>query len=603
VTDPQLCECGSGLRTERCCKLDFGRLPPPSAAQLLADLVEKACRSYDSQDISAAESLILQVLELAPAHPPALRLLYQIRRQERPRAAEALLRRLVTIDPNDFGLTNELTLLLLNLGKHAEAEVHARNAVRIAPEHAQAHHLMGMVMTASNRPQFGEYHYRRALELAAGRETILLANFAWNQKNQGKMEAGRELYREALGQDPRNLQTLLGWAQLEEADRNFDTAADLLGQAQQIAPAQPNVLLSRAVLHGRTRAYDQALAVLDEIARGRKDGALTPGELLEKGRLLDQLGKYDEAFAAFAEGKRLLQQLSGQQYLADHAKQLADRLRGFFTSGRINITPRASRAGGPQPIFILGFPRSGTTLVEQTLTAHPLVSAGDELPFINEIAGLMPRMLASPFTYPEALTELWMADQRNGLDNLRDYYLQRAAQFGVVEQAKPWFTDKMPLNETHLGLISLLFPGSPLLHVVRHPLDVIVSVFSNILTHGFYCAYALESAARHFVLISELVDHYCAELSLKYLAVRYEHVVDHQEFSVRELLNFVGVPFDERCLQFEKNRRYARTASYAQVTEKLYDRSRYRYRHYLRHLEPVIPILEPMIFKLGYTIV
>jgi Tfp pilus assembly protein PilF len=601
--DLRPCDCGSGLRAERCCALDFSKLPPPGAAQPLAELVGKARVAQQQGDIATAESVILQVLELTPAHPPALRLLYEIRKQTLPRAAEALLRRLVAIDPNDFSLTNELTLLLLNMGKNAEAEIHARNAVRIAPEHAQAHHLMGMVMTASNRPQFGEYHYRRALELAAGRETILLANFAWNQKNQGKMETGRRLYEEALAKEPGNLQTLLGWAQLEEADRNFARAGELLGQALEVAPQHPSVLLSRAILHGRTRSYDQALAVLDDIAHQRKDGALTPGELLEKGRLLDQLGQYDEAFAAYLEGKRLLRQYSGQEYLADHANQLVGRLKGFFTKGRINITPRSSRnPSGPQPIFILGFPRSGTTLIEQTLTAHPLISAGDELPFINEIAGIMPRMLASPLAYPEALTELWMADQCSGLDNLRDYYLQRAAQFGVVDPSKPWFTDKMPLNETHLGLISLLFPESPLVHVVRHPLDVIVSVFSNILTHGFFCAYALESAARHFVLISELIDHYRAELPLNYLPIRYEHVVDHQEISVREVLDFVGVPFDEGCLHFEKNRRYARTASYAQVTEKLYDRSRYRYRHYLRHLEPIIPILEPIIYKLGYSI-
>jgi tetratricopeptide (TPR) repeat protein len=601
--DPQLCDCGSGLRNVRCCALDFSTLPPSSAAQPLADFIEKARSAHQQGDAATAESAVLQILELTPANPPALRLLYEIRRQTHPRAAEALLRRLVTIDPNDFGLTNELTLLLLNLGKNAEAEIHARNAVRIAPEHAQAHHLMGMVMTATNRPQFGEYHYRRALELAAGRETILLGNFAWNQKNQGKMEPGRRLYEEALAKEPRNLRILLGWAQLEEADRNFDKASGLLAQAQEIAPHHPSVLLSRAVLHGRTRAYDQALAVLEEIARQRKDGALTPAEFLEKGRLLDQLGQYDEAFAAYSEGKRLLRQFSGQEYLADHANQLVGRLKGFFTEGRINITPRSSRNPSvAQPIFILGFPRSGTTLIEQTLTAHPLISAGDELPFINEIAGIMPRMLASPFSYPEALTELWMADQRSGLDNLRDYYLQRAAQSGVVDASKPWFTDKMPLNETHLGLISLLFPESPLVHVVRHPLDVIVSVFSNILTHGYFCAYSLESAARHFVLISDLIDHYRSELPLNYLPVRYEDMVDHQELSVREILHFIGVPFDRGCLHFEKNRRYARTASYAQVTEKLYDRSRYRYRHYLRHLEPVIPILEPMIRKLGYTI-
>ncbi len=599
--DVHLCDCGSGLRAVRCCSLDFSKLPPPSTVLPLADLVEKARTAHQQRDAATAESVILQVLELTPVDPAALRLLYEIRKTARPRAAEAVLRRLVAINPNDFELTNELTLLLLNLGKLSEAEIHARNAVRIAPEHAQAHHLMGMVMTASNRPQFGEYHYQRAFKFAAGRETILLANFAGNQKAQGKMQAGRELYQEALEQEPRNLQALLGWAQLEEADRNFDTAAGLLTQAQEIAPGQPGILLLRAILHGRTRAYDQALYVLDEIARSRKGGALGAGELLEKGRLLDRLGKYDEAFAAFEEGKRLLRQFSGQEYLADHASQIVERLKGFFTKGRIDLTPRASLGAGPQPVFILGFPRSGTTLVEQTLTAHPLISAGDELPFINEIARLMPRMLASPLAYPEALTELWMADQRNGLDNLRDYYLQRAAQFGVTEQTKPWFTDKMPLNEMHLGLISLLFPRSPVVHVVRHPLDVILSVFSNILTHGFYCAYALESAARHFVLVSELIDHYRAELSLNYLPIRYEHLVDHQEIAVREILHFVGVPFDSNCLQFEKNQRYARTASYAQVTEKLYDRSRYRYRHYRRQLEPIIPILEPVIRKLGYV--
>jgi tetratricopeptide (TPR) repeat protein len=602
--DLSFCDCGSGLRPARCCALDISTSPPASAALTLASLVEQACTAHQHGDVPTAESIILQVLELTPTSPKALRLLYEIRKQTHPRAAEALLRRLIAVDPNDFDLTNELTLLLINSGKLAEAETHARNAVRIAPEHAQAHHLMGLVMTGTNRPQFGEYHYRRALELAAGREPILLANFAWNQKNQGKMEAGRRLYEEALAREPRSLQTLLGWAQLEEADRNFGKAGELLAQAQQVAPQHPSVLLSSAVLHGRMRSYDQALAGLDEIARHRKDGALAPVELLEKGRLLDQLGQYDEAFAAFTEGKRLLRQLSGQEYLTDHANQLVGRLMGFFTRGRFGITPRSSRSrsAASQPIFILGFPRSGTTLIEQTLTAHPLISAGDELPFINEIAAIMPRMLNSPLGYPEALTELWMADQRSGLDNLRDYYLQRAAQFGVVDSAKPWFTDKMPLNETHLGLISLLFPESPLLHVIRHPLDVIVSVFSNILTHGFFCAYALESAARHFVLISDLVDRYRTELPLKYLPVRYEDMVDNQEMSVREVLDFVGVPFDAGCLHFEKNRRYARTASYAQVTEKLYDRSRYRYRHYLRHLEPVIPILEPLIYKLGYKI-
>ena len=133
--------------------------------------------------------------------------------------------------------------------------------------------------------------------------------------------------------------------------------------------------------------------------------------------------------------------------------------------------------------------------MEQTLSAHPKIAAGDELPLINEITAIMPRMLASPLGYPEALAELWMGDQREGLDNLRDYYLQKVRQMGVLRQGATRFTDKMPLNETHLGLIALLFPEAPLIHVLRHPLDIMVSAFSNAFTHGFYCASDLETAA------------------------------------------------------------------------------------------------------------
>jgi hypothetical protein len=288
-------------------------------------------------------------------------------------------------------------------------------------------------------------------------------------------------------------------------------------------------------------------------------------------------------------------------YLADEANGLAARLTGFFTSARVSILPRAkARADTAQPLFIVGFPRSGTTMIEQTLTAHPLIAAGDELPVINEITNLMPRMLNSPLPYPSALAELWLGDQHEGLDNLRDYYLQRARQLGAMREGAQWFTDKMPLNETHLGLIGMIFPEAPIIHLIRHPLDVVISVFSNHLTHGFFCAYDLATIAQHYVLVMSLVEHYRREMKLNYLAVHYEDVIEDQEGALRKMLGFVGAPYDARCLDFHENRRYARTASYAQVTEKLYARSRFRYRDYREQLAPVIPILEPVLARLGY---
>jgi Tfp pilus assembly protein PilF len=568
----------------------------------LLPLEERADELLRAGDVAEAERLAKDVLELAPGRARALAVLYEIRKtQNVPAATAALIRRLVRLHPNNFWATNELALLLLARGNVAEAEYHARNAIRIAPEAAQAHYLLAMVMTEANRPAVGEYHYHRALELAGKREPEALCNLALCLKNQGKMEAARALYAESLTAAPDALHTLMGLARLEEADRDLPAAMSLIERAQTLEPVNANVLLLRAVVLGRMGDAPGALAVLESLAG--QNATLAPGELLEKGRLLDRMGRYDEAFAAFDAGKQRLREVSGQAYLAQAVEQHAARLKNFFVASRLRTLPRATRQPGvPQPLFVLGFPRSGTTLFEQSLSAHPRIAAGDELPFIMELTAVMPRILDSPLTYPEALAELWMGDHRDDLNTLRDYYLRKVAQLGFLSPEAAWFTDKMPLNEVELGLIGLLFPESPLLHVTRHPLDVVVSGYSNLFTHGGFCSYALDTLARHYALVMDLVDHCIREMKLSYLRVRYEDIVDDQEATVRRVLDFIGEDFDPRCIAFHENRRYARTASYAQVTETLYDRSRYRYRNYLRHLEPVIPILQPVIERLGYSV-
>jgi Flp pilus assembly protein TadD len=598
--NPQ-CPCGSGLRPLRCCSWRAGDRSASDAARHLLPLVDQAAQAEAAGDTATAERLCLDVLELAPDCVPALARLCDMRRaQGRSEAAEALLRRIVTLAPNTLATTRDLGLMLFARGNLAEAEVHARNAIRLAPESPQAHNLLGMILTETNRPQAGEYHYRRVLDLTGQRDPILLANLGWNLKSQGRMEEARALYRESLAAAPSIRQTLIGYVRLEEADRRFDTATETLDLAQAAYPDEPQLRLARAVLLGRTGARPEAIALIERMAE-EKEGQLGPNELLEKGRLLDRLGRFDDAWVAFAAGKRQALERSGQAYMDAVAAREIDRLRRFFTASRLALLPRAGvRSDGPQPIFILGFPRSGTTLVEQTLSAHPRIAAGDELPVIHEISQIMARVLGSPLTYPEALAELWMGDQREGLDTLRDLYLQKVRQLGVLRPGATRFTDKMPLNETHMGLIALLFPEAPLLHVLRHPLDIMVSAFSNHFTHGFHCASALETAARHYARVAELVAHYRTEMKLRYLAVRYEDIVAQQEATVAEMLRFVGEAFDPACLTFHRNGRYARTASYAQVTEPLYDHSVGRWRHYRRYLEPVFPILAPAMERLGY---
>ena len=595
------CACQSGLGRDKCCELDLGRVehvPPERHAEALAGLT----RAYHAGDLETTRRLAIEVLEISPGQRDALGAFFNLLREAGQwQAAASVVSRLALLDPNDATIRSVAASYFLERNDLPNAHLHGRMLVRLAPEESVAHFTMGRIFLASGKAQAAEMHLQLAEQLADPRKRNapdLRAARAGALREQGKFAAARAIYERLSAEDSLSLQMLLDWATLEESARDFPAAFALLDRAAAMPGADMRVAVMRAGLHRRVKEPERALEAIDP-SSAEGEGS---GMLLAKGQILDSLGRYDEAFACFDAYKARVRD-GGGCYMAEEARRLVRALEDFFTEGRTKLLPRAAiRDASPQPIFIVGFPRSGTTLVEQTLSSHPEISAGDELPIVHSIVQRAQLLLGSPGAYPIALSELWLGDRRGHVETLRDLYLNEAREMGAVAPGKRWFTDKMPLNETHLGLIGLLFPKSPIIHLVRHPLDVVLSVFSNGLTHGYYCASALDSAATHYALIADLIAHYRTAMPLNYHAVRYEDLVTDQEREVRAMLHFIGEPFDPAVLAFHENARHARTASYAQVTEKLYTRSRFRYRNYLKHLEPVIPILMPAIERLGYTI-
>ncbi|WP_207462194.1 tetratricopeptide repeat-containing sulfotransferase family protein [Azospirillum sp. SYSU D00513] len=592
------CDCQSGLRARRCCAISEVDLAGPVPDWVPAE-AERAAMALQNGDTGSARELCLAILDVAPGHTGALAMLAQhLQGSGQIDASINLLARILRLTPDNLPAVQQLAGLLLKAGRLPEAEFQARNAVRLAPDNATSHALLAMILTTGHCPHIGEFHYRQALDLADP-DGITMANLAWNLKLQGRIDEARALYRQSVSLAPSIHLTWLGWARTEEAGRELEDASRFLTRGRRLVPDHPTGSFE-ATLLARRGEPQAALAVLEEA--GRRPAGPTSDELFEKARILDRQGCSDEAFAAMLQGKALVRE-AGNHYAEGEAADLTTRLTRFFTAPRLHRLPRPeTRATGAQPIFIVGAPRSGTTLVEQILSSHPAIAAGDELPVLSQLTVALPRILGSPLAYPEALSELWMGDQQDGLDCLRDEYLRQARKLVPIEAGNRLFTDKMPFNEMHLGLIALMFPDAPVVHVLRHPLDVVLSMMSVDLTHGFHCASELATAARHCLRMIDLVSHYRQQMPLRYLPVRYEDLLNEFEPNVRRLLAFLELSFDQRCLQFEENRRYARTASYAQVTEKLNTRSLYRYRAYMRHLEPVIPLMEPAICNLGYQI-
>jgi Tfp pilus assembly protein PilF len=497
---------------------------------------------------------------------------------------------------------SESILLAIQRGHEALARGDVSAAFREAqaaliadPRAAQTHALLGMILSGANDVAAGEWHLRRALELDAPRFEWLV-NLAVNLIRQGRAEEAEPYFARADALSPRNLQVLAQWSKLRELQGDLQGAEQLLERAAACSSAHEVELLRVGYLV-RSGRHAEALAALEI------HNQLNGDAQLERGRLYDRLGRSAEAWRDWVQGKAKLASEVGGEYRAQAVEDFFARLKQFFVRANIELLPRASvRQETAQPVFIIGLPRSGTTLLEQMLSSHSAVRRGGELTFVGEWPQLINRLLADAAPFPENLARTWSADQRHVASMLRDYYFARAEARGLLDPGRPFFVDKMPFNELWLPLIHIAFPRAKIVRIVRHPLDVCVSMLSHQLTHGFNCGYEIGTIVHQLGSIFDLTRHYRREIELADFTLRYEDLVRQPEEQIRRLLDYLGLPFETACLEFHERRHYTATPSYAQVSEKLNDRSIDRHRQYVEQLAPFIPRLAPWVAELGYEI-
>lgn len=424
-------------------------------------------------------------------------------------------------------------------------------------------------MTEAGRPGEADAAAKNATELL--RRADLLGS-------QGQLADARALLEDALALEPGHAtaQRKLAGVMAELGD--LEAAATGYRQAIALDPAC--VPAYRGLVEiGALAADDPALPAMERLLENPKTDDWSLVELrFALGQAYDRLGDYDGAFEHFRIGNRLKR--ARVDFDLERIRRGRARMEAAFDA---DLLARWRGAGDPTdlPVFVIGMPRSGTTLVEQILAAHPQVHGAGEINDVQDLAFAWPRDTGTRQGFPEcveaATAPVWRALGRHYVAGLQ----RRAPQARRI-------VNKLPGNYAYVGFIRLMLPNARIIHCRRDPRDVCLSCFTTLFGPGPDFAYDQEELAGFHRTVEDMMAGWAALLPGEILELRYEDLVGDLQAGVRRLLAFCDLPWDPACVAFHESRRPVQTASLAQVRRPLYGSSVGRWKNYERHLGPLL---------------
>lgn len=478
--------------------------------------------------------------------------------------------------PDELYYYGLLANMLDRRGQTDAAIGHYERLLQRQPGMGAAHFNIALLYKKEKRYDEAVNAYNEAARLGLERVQEVWSNLGVLYSELRRPDEAAKMYDRALEIDPEYVPALFNRGGLHEEQGEREQGAELYRRILAIEPGHAGAL-SRLVHARRLASPDDPL--LDELRRAiaavRDDPEAREELFFALGKALDDLGQYEEAFAAYRTANEL-GMARGPAYGAAAAEAAVGRLIEAFDAEWIRSHGTGSAVA---PIFICGMFRSGSTLVEQMLAGHPSITAGGELDYLPWLAG---RHL-SP--YPERT----LAATREELAGVADRYVSHVRKL-FPESSN--VTDKRPDNFLYLGLIKALFPSARIVYTRREPLDVCLSIWFQQLAGGLAYATDLENTARYYKQHERLMQHWQDCLGDSLFTVDYDELVREPEPVLRRLLEFLGLEWDARCLAFRESGSQVKTASVWQVREALHTRSSGRWRHYEPFLGALRSILE-----------
>lgn len=526
--------------------------------------------------------------------------------------AEPSYRKSLELNPSYAEAHSNLAFLLSSQGRHESAYEHAQRAIELSPRLIDAY--LNLAEVEMSRENYGEV--LRALDMLnafAPQHPAALSARAKALKQLERAEEALPFARQAVALMPQSADTYSTLASVlahlghtEEALTAAEQAAKLPGtKAEEAMVSRGTMLLEAGRKEEALATFEEALAVFPNSVQVRMarvearsvksaddadivalEACIAEGERRTRADLMSAHFALGKAYLDVKDSERAFHHLNTGNRMKRATMQVDPDQTGRWMMEVTDAFPperMAELAGlgapGTMPIFVVGMPRSGTTLIEQIISSHPQVTGAGELAALRQV-------VESTGVYPASIRSLTRESASVLLPRIGQEYLRRVAP---LAQGRPYLVDKMPGNFLYTGLIPLILPGARIIHSRRDAVDTCLSCYTKLFGGMQPFAYDLAELGIFYRLYERMMDHWRKVVpAASFIEVDYEAVVDDIETEARRMIDFLGLPWDDACLEFHKNRRVVRTASVNQVRQPIYKTSKGRWTAYASYLGPLL---------------
>ena len=476
--------------------------------------------------------------------------------------AEIFLQRAVDRAPDFGGAWADLVGVQMATEKFDQAATSAESVLRLDPHGPMPHLMLANAYAMSGQHEDAVAEYEIVIEKLPGHPSAL-SGIGHMLKTIGRQPESIAAYRECIRMNPQHTEAWWGLANMKTHQFGEGEIQEMLSLLQDgVAKAEPT---------------SSRLTSTPEV---NLCNAL--------GMAFEKTGDFDRAFEYFERGNEVRR--LEESYDPVHTEHLHDRIIDVFSHEFLD-GKSAIGDSNAEAIFIVGLPRTGSTLIEQILASHSEVDGTHELPELGRLSQRIPVIYHDRSHYPENVLDL----EAGAIAAIGKEYIERTRKY---RRGAAFFTDKNPNNYIHVGLLHLILPHARIIDARRHPLDTCLGCYKQLFAKGQSYSYDLEELGEYYLQYQRMMDHWDEVLPGKVLHVQYEDVVADLQSQVRRILEYCGLPWDDNCLRFFETKRDVRTASSEQVREPIYRSSVDLWRHYEPRLGELIDVLRPELLKL-----